>query len=113
MDRWSTCTLIVVVLLAGCATFRRLGAADTERLLTEAGFTRQPAATAGFAPTTPYKMLRQDRDGRIAYVYADPDTCTCVYIGGPREYSVYRRLALEERIAADQAWAAGQGGEAP
>jgi hypothetical protein len=110
MKRWSTLAMLVAVLLAGCTTFRRLSAVDTEQLLTEAGFTRQPA---DLATLPPYKVVRQDRDGRVRYVYADPDACTCVYVGDGHAYSVYRRLSLERRIAADRAWAAGQGGQAP
>jgi hypothetical protein len=110
MGGWSRFTLVVVMLLAGCAALRRQNAANAEQLLTEAGFTRQPADAASLATLTPYKLVRQDRDGRISYVCLDPDTCTCVYVGGRQQYSVYRRLELEQRIAADQAWAAGQGG---
>jgi len=53
MHRWSRLALVAAVLLAGCATVRRLGAPDTERLLMEAGFTRQPADPAMLATLRP------------------------------------------------------------
>jgi len=113
MARWSRIALVAVTLLTGCTTVRRLGAVDTEQLLNRAGFTRQPADAATLATMPPYKMVQKNRDGQLSYVYVDPNPCGCVYVGGRQEYSVYRRLALEQRIAADQAWAAGQGTEAP
>jgi hypothetical protein len=113
VHRWSSVALVAAVLLAGCATVRRLGAPDTERLLMEAGFTRQPADSAMLATLTPYTLVNEHGDGATRYVYLDPRTCTCVFVGSRDAYAAYRRLALEERIAADQAWAARQGSEAP
>jgi hypothetical protein len=108
MHGWGRVTMGIVILAVGCATFRRQGAADTEQLLIEAGFTRLPAATANVAPSTPHALVSQHRDGRTVYVYADPDTCTCVYVGGRQEYAAYQHLAQDERNAREQALGAGR-----
>jgi len=97
------------VLLTGCATIRRSQARDTEQLLAAAGFKAQFADAANTQQgdaTPPYRLVRRDQDGAVQYTYADPDTCGCVYVGGPEEYSEYQRLATERQIARERLWAA-------
>jgi hypothetical protein len=102
MIRWSSRFALAITLLAGCTTLRELGAADTEALLTQAGFTREPADPPTLATATPYKMVHQTRDGEVRYLYLDP-ACTCVWIGDRAQYEAYYHLAVEQRIEADQA----------
>ena len=95
-----------MVLLTGCETIRRLQARDTEELLTAAGFRKQLVDAADPKPleaTTPYRLVTRTKDGTVQYTYADPDNCRCVYVGGPKEYAEYQRLA-RERQPAEEVW---------
>jgi uncharacterized protein YceK len=99
-------TLTAAVVLTGCATIRDSQAQDTGRLLSAAGFTMQhaDAAEQQLGATPPYHLVSRTRNGAVEYVYADPDHCKCVYVGGPAEYAKYRRLHRQDRIATDP-WA--------
>lgn len=113
-ERWTTqlasVTLAAVVALTGCATMRQSQARDTEQLLAAGGFKMQLADTAEqqqhLAAMPPYQLVSRTKDGTVEYSYADPKTCKCVYVGGPKEYSAYQRLATERQIAQERLWAA-------
>jgi hypothetical protein len=47
--------------------------------------------------------------GDVAYTYADPVNCHCVYIGGPRQYVEYQRLATERQVEEGDPWAENDG----
>src|SRR5262249_50085928 len=68
-----------------------------------AGFQAQPADTpeklANLRAMPPRQLVSQAKDGTVVYSYADPDYCRCLYVGGPPEYSVYQRLAVQQEIA--------------
>ena len=102
MIRWSGRFALAMMLPAGCTTLRARGAADTEALLTQAGFTREPVDSPTLATATPYKMVHQTRDGEVRYLYLDP-ACPCVWVGDRAQYEAYYHLAVEQRIEADQA----------
>jgi len=113
MERRWTMTLALfavaaTVLFTGCATIGRSQAPDTEQLLAAAGFKAQLANatdTQQGDATPPYRLVRRVKDGAVQYTYADPGNCGCVYVGGPKEYSEYQRLATERRIARERLWA--------
>jgi len=102
--------LAVAMALTGCATMRRSEARSTEEMLAAAGFAMRPADTAErqqrLAARPPYRLESHVKDGTVAYTYADPDGCKCLYVGGSKEYSEYQRLRLERQIAVDEAWGA-------
>src|SRR5215471_15471744 len=105
-------TILTMVLLTGCATIRRLQARDTEELLTAAGFKQQLVGAADTKPLDepPYRLVSRTKGGTVQYTYADPENCRCVYLGGAKEYTEYRRLATERRLdderrrAAEDVW---------
>ncbi|MEW6270721.1 MAG: hypothetical protein AB1689_15670 [Thermodesulfobacteriota bacterium] len=105
-----TLTVLGAMLLASCAAIRRDEAQSTENLLTAAGFKARPADTpakvAQLKSLPPLKMEMRQKDGKVVYTYADPDNCSCLYVGGPQQYAEYRRLALQQQIAEDQMAAA-------
>jgi hypothetical protein len=74
--------------LSGCAALRGQGAASTEELLTAAGFQKRQADSADQAPNlasmAPFKFVVWGMGGDVAYTYADPVNCRCLYIGGRR-----------------------------
>jgi len=92
----------VVLMLSGCATIRRDQAANTEELLVKAGFQIRPAdnpeRSHSLEAMPPLKLVARNQQGNVSYTFADPYTCRCLYVGGAREYSVYRRLAKEKQM---------------
>src|ERR1700732_5361607 len=113
--RWTTLILPLVALglsVTGCATIRAHQTAETEQILSAAGFQVQPADTpeklAHLQTLTPWTALRDGRDGQPQYVYADPETCKCLYVGDEQRYQKYQKLSLQKKIA-DEQLSAGQG----
>jgi hypothetical protein len=71
----------------------------TEQLLAAAGFDQRLADTpeklANLQTLTPArKFVPQERDGRLYYVYADPDLCKCLYVGTAAQYELAREKQL-------------------
>lgn len=106
---WVIVALLVVV-LAGCATIRQNETTDTEQVLAAAGFYMKLADTpeqlARLQTLTPRKLVPHRRDGKLYFVYADPDVCKCLFAGTEQNYQEYQRLGLEKRLADDQLMAA-------
>lgn len=98
--------LVVALPLAGCAAIHRSEARNTEQLLTAAGFQAKPADTptklANLQTMPPRQLVARSKDGNFVYTYADPDYCQCLYVGGPKEYSAYQRLAVQKEIDREQ-----------
>src|SRR5258706_9239340 len=96
----------VVIALGGCATIRRHEALDTEQVLSAAGFhmklsdTPEKLASLRALPTR--RLVPNERDGRLYYVYADPEVCRCLFVGAEPQYQEYQRLALRKRIADEE-----------
>ena len=55
---------------------------------------------------TPWRVVRYTRDGQPQYVYADPETCKCLYVGDEQRYQKYQELSLKKQIADEQMSAA-------
>ena len=117
--RWTTLVLPVVVLalsVTGCAAIRAHQTAETERVLAAAGFQVKPADTpeklAHPQTLTPRKVVRYVRDGQPQYVYADPETCKCLYVGDEQRYQKFQELSLQKKIADEQMSAAQANREA-
>ena len=75
----------------------------TEQLLAAAGFDQKLADTpqklANLQLLTPARRLVvQERNGQLYYVYADPDLCKCMYVGTAAQYE----QARQQRLANDQ-----------
>ena len=111
--RWTTLILPLVTLslsVTGCAAIRAHQTAETEQVLAAAGFQAEPADTpeklAHLQTLTPRKVVRDARDGQPQYVYADPETCKCLYVGDEQRYQKYQELSLQKQIADEQMSAA-------
>lgn len=83
--------LLLAVALAGCSAIQARTATDSEEILAQAGFQREPLE----GPGLPARQLVQ---AGSTYRFADPDFCQCVYVGGEKEYAELQRLRAE-RIA--------------
>ena len=112
IGRWTTTlaslALAATVGLTGCAAIRRSQALDTEQFLAAAGFRMELANTAEqrqqFAAMPPYRLTSRATSDGIEYAYADPRTCQCVYVGGPKQYAEYQRLTRERQLAQEEIW---------
>ena len=107
--RWTISILPLVALgfsVTGCAAIRTHQTVETEQVLAAAGFQVKPADTpekfAHLQTLTPRKVVRYTRDGQPQYVYADPETCRCLYVGDEKRYQRYQELSLQKQIADEQ-----------
>jgi hypothetical protein len=95
--------------LSGCATLRGQDAVSTEQLLATAGFQKRnadsPEQARSLASMPPFRLVARGVGLDVAYTYADPVSCHCLYIGGPQQYVEYQRLATEREIAEGELWA--------
>jgi hypothetical protein len=98
--------IVIALSVAGCATLQAPETRATEQMLSAAGFQRTapdtPEELARLRSLTPRKILRRERDGDARYVYADLDTCRCIYTGTEQQYQEYRRL-VRQQTGADEA----------
>ena len=94
----------VIVALSGCAALQGQEASDSENILTQAGFTKQPysaaqgATRAGGGPLPARQLTAVSQNGNSAYEFYDPKFCQCVYVGGAQEYTKLQELR-KERVA--------------
>ena len=75
----------------------------TEQILAGAGFHKKvadsPAKLAHLKTLTPArKLVTHQREDKLYYVYADPETCKCMYVGTAAQY----QLAIANRLERDQ-----------
>jgi hypothetical protein len=105
-----TAIALAIGLIAGCTMIRKEEAHDTESTLAAAGFGMKPADTPAkltkLQAMPVRKIVTRVKDGRVVYLYADPDFCKCLYFGNQEQYARYRQLAIEKQIAQEQIEAA-------
>jgi hypothetical protein len=89
--------------LPGCALIEGQAAADSEEILAQAGFQRQPLDEPGLP-------ARHLVEAGGSYQFADPDFCRCVYVGGATEYAELQRLRAERK--SERAWVLGRSASA-
>jgi hypothetical protein len=102
---------VAMLLGAACAAIQRFEVKDTERMLVAAGFQMRLADTPepqeDLRSIPPYRIVSRTKDHNVVYMYADPDNCHCVYVGGNTEYSEYERRRMEREITQRTAGKAG------
>lgn len=90
------------VALAGCATVNEFRATENEQLLRTAGFTIKagdtPERIEALKSLAPVKISRVGRGGSIFYVFSDPYSCRCLWVGNEEQYMRYRRLEAEALV---------------
>lgn len=106
MVRYAFVAIFLVILLAGCAANQKQKAQEMEHLLIEAGFQMKLADTpkklAHLKTLTQLKFSRYTRDGKVSYLYADANTCKCIYTGDEKAYQRFREFARQEKLADEQ-----------
>jgi hypothetical protein len=102
---------VPMLLGAACGAIQRFEVRDTERMLAAAGFHMRLADASelqeDLRSIPPHRIVSRTKDRNVVYMYADPDNCHCVYIGGDKEYSEYERRALEREFTQRTAGRAG------
>ena len=48
----------------------------------------------------PHKLIRRTADGKAYYVFADPSSCKCLYVGSEDAYAKYKALVQRQEDAA-------------
>ena len=100
---WLNIIVLIMVLgfLFGCATSKEK-AFDMESVLASAGFKMMPADTEAkldHLKTLPQrKLFRQERDGKVYFVYADATSCKCLYYGDKTAYNNYQQILLDRKL---------------
>ena len=92
---------VPLLALSACAAIHRQEAADSEVLLRQAGFEARAADSPERQQDLVKMPLRQiverDQKGTPEYIFADPDNCRCLYVGGQKEYAKLQELR-QQRI---------------
>lgn len=109
-----TSTRILAPLLGALAVAGCVSAQDVvqsrENMLAAAGFVVRPANTperqSALASLPPNKMVQRTRDATVAYLYADPLVCHCLYVGGQGAFGRYQQERLQQNLADEQIEAA-------
>ncbi|NMQ18130.1 hypothetical protein E4P82_02315 [Candidatus Competibacter phosphatis] len=98
------------VALVGCAVMQKDNTQTTEQTLSAAGFQMKladtPAKLAQLQGLPQRKLVPQQQNGAIRYVYVDAQYCQCVYAGTETNYQEYQKLALQRQIALEEVSAA-------
>lgn len=96
----------LVPVLGGCAALRKSDVDSQEQLLSAAGFQMKladsPQKIAHLQTLTSQKLVPHTRDGKLLYVYADPEFCKCLYVGDEAAYQKYQQLAIQQKLAQEQ-----------
>jgi hypothetical protein len=79
---------------------------DKEDLLAAAGFSVQPANTPqrldSLRTLPPNKFIPKTQGDGVAYIYADPIVCTCLYVGDQSAFDAYKREIFARQIVDQQ-----------
>ena len=105
MNRTCLAALAAALSLTACATPQEI-VADKEDHLAAAGFVQRPANTparqAMLNRLPPHHFVRTVRGDTVAYVYADPLVCDCLYVGSEQAYGAYQRYVQQRELADEQ-----------
>ncbi len=106
--KWRLCAVLasMIVVVGGCAAMRKSEVDTQEQLLSAAGFQMKladsPQKLTHLQTLTSQKLVPHTRDGKVYYVYADPEFCKCMYVGNDAAYQKYQDLALKEKLSQER-----------
>ena len=87
----------MALLAAACAN-SQAEAPTTADLLAQAGFVRRDVNTqerlAALRVLPPHQFVVRNSNGSVKYMYADPNVCDCIYVGGQADYDRYRQIMV-------------------
>jgi hypothetical protein len=103
-------SVFLMLALGGCAMHQDQKAVEMEKLLAASGFKMRLADTesklAQLKELPQRKLVAQNWNGKVRYVYADASNCKCVYVGDEEAYKHFQDLALQRQIAEEDRRAA-------
>lgn len=104
MQRLATPFVLIAACLAVSACVNQAErVSNKEDLLAAAGFTLRPANTperqASLLRLPPNRFVQRTKGSTVAYVYADPLVCDCLYIGDQQAYGRYQQEVFQRRLA--------------
>jgi hypothetical protein len=95
-----------VIIVGGCASTADQDSMEIERRLSAAGFQMKLANTpekmAHLNRLGQRRLVPMDRDGATVFVYADGESCKCVYVGSQKNYQEYERLSIQKNVVNEQ-----------
>ena len=105
--RFALLVFLALCTLAGCATIERDQALHKEEMLAGSGFEKKLAESAEqqseLRRLPSHMLVRVPRGSETAYVYADAETCRCLYVGSERAYEVFLAALTQEYIQGESA----------
>jgi hypothetical protein len=97
---------LAAMIISGCASIANQDAMDTERRLSAAGFQMKladtPAKLAHLSSFAERRLVPNTLDGKTVFVYADTQSCKCVYVGSQENYQEYERLTIQKNVVDEQ-----------
>lgn len=103
-------SVYLMLALAGCAMNQNTKAGEMKRLLAASGFKMRVADTesklAQLKELPQRKLVAQDWNGKVTYVYVDASECQCAYVGDEEAYKSFQDLALQRQISEEDRRAA-------
>ena len=101
---FNICLLVIVIVLVipttGCDT------QDTENTLAAAGFkiklANNPEKLEHLETLPQRKLLSQEHEGNVYFVYADAKNCKCMYVGDEEAHQQYQKLMIQQDLAAER-----------
>lgn len=97
---------MTVLIISGCASTDNQDVMDIERRLSAAGFQMKLADTpekmAHLKRLAERRLVPTSRDGNTVFVYADAQSCKCIYVGSQKDYQEYERLSIKQNVADEQ-----------
>lgn len=101
---------VVVLSLAGCASYAERYAQANEQGLEAAGFEMRPADTpeklASLQALGQRKILIYTWQDRLYFAWPDARFCKCLYLGNEAQYQEYVRLGFEQKLERERLTAA-------
>ena len=93
--QWAIAMTGTALLAAACAASQAESPAQND-LLAQAGFVRRAVDSqerlAALKVLPPHQFVVRKSSGSVKYMYADPNVCECIYVGGQRAYNQYRQM---------------------
>ena len=89
--------VVVTSVMTGCDT------QNTKNTLAAAGFKIKLADTpeklAHLKTLPQHKLVSQEHEGNVYFVYADADNCKCMYVGDEKAHQQYQKIVIKQNLA--------------
>jgi hypothetical protein len=91
--------VVLGMVVFGCATQQ---AVDREQMLAASGFhvkiADTPEKLAHLKELTQRRVVPHEKDGKTVFVYADAESCKCVYVGDEEAYQEFSQRLEQKKM---------------